>query len=106
MKILDKEIDFNLTDVDNMEKFRNALEKVQKLSAENKETDEIKQLRFLCQTIRDCFIEIFGNDELLPKNNDYIVLIEAFEDLSFAYKNKNETGLEKLQSALSKYGIK
>ena len=106
MKILDKEIEFNLTDVDNMEKFRNALEKVQKLSAESKEKDEIKQLRFLCQTIRDCFTEIFGNDELLPKNNDYIVLIEAFEDLSYAYKSRNETGLEKLQSTLSKYGIK
>ena len=106
MKILGKKIEFNLTDVDNMEKMKNALEKVFKLSNENKETDEIKQLRFLCKTIRDCFTEVFGNDDLLPKENDYIVLIKAFEDLSYAYKNKNETGIKKLNSTLSKYGIK
>lgn len=103
MKILDKEIDFSLTVVENMEKMQNALSKIENMKIEPK--NDIEKLKFLCNAIRDCFIEIFGNDDMLPKENDYVLLFKAFQDLAYAYKNKNETGMNELKAALTKYGI-
>lgn len=87
MKILDKEIDFNLTDLDNMEKIENAMKTVQKKSLENKETG-IKKLRIESEIVKNCFDEIFGaENNIIAKNNDYAVIMKAFEELSIAFLN-------------------
>lgn len=111
MKILGNNVEFNLTDVDNMEKINNALEDVEKKSKEMiDKSNNIKKIRMECEIIRSCFIEIFGNDKLLPENNDYKLILQAFTELTLNFAEAQEEANKETQNimnkAFEKYNIK
>ena len=111
MKILGNNVEFNLTDVDNMEKINNALEGVEKKSKEMiDKSNNIKKIRMECEIIRSCFIEIFGNDKLLPENNDYKLILQAFTELTLNFAEAQEEANKETQNimnkAFEKYNIK
>lgn len=111
MKILENNIEFNFTDVDNMEKVQNALENVENKSKKTiEEKNNIKKMRMECEIIRECFVEIFGDDKLLPENNDYKLIFQAFAELTFNFAEAQEEANKETQNIMNKtfekYNIK
>ena len=105
MKILDKEIEYNLTNVDNMEVLKKAIEDVKEKTNSIDKSDYISSLKQLCQIIRDCFKTVFNDKEVLPKENDYVLLMQAFTDLCVAFASTQQDANDKFQKVITKYKI-
>lgn len=104
MKILGKEIEVSFTDVDFMEKTDIELNKINNLK-ENKFDNYMEELKFTCNIIKDFFHNIFDEDFSNVKN-DYIYLIEEFENFTKKYIEETKKARKKLDDKFSKYDLK
>lgn len=86
MNILNKEIDFDFYDADDMERLEKGLEKVQVIkedtNPDNMSASEL--LRKECEIIDDFFDEVFGNGiakEIFGEKKNLVMRIKAFEEV-------------------------
>lgn len=98
MKILDKEIEnIDLQDVDFVEKLQKELVKTQE--AINKlENKDIVALKEYCNIVRNFFIDIFGNDDMLPKNNNFQLITQAYLDFNSEFQRINKEFIDNLNT--------
>lgn len=104
MNILGKEIEVSFTDVDFIEKTNNELEKINDLK-ETKFDNYMEELKFTCKVIKEFFSTIFDEDFSEVKN-DYLYLIEQFEDFNAKYIDETQKAKKKLNDKYSKYDLK
>ncbi len=104
MKILDVEIDFDLFDADQVEKFEIEAKKVLEASKTTKIEDLSfsEALRAECQIVEDFFDNVFGrgiSDKLFKGKKNLTEHIKAFEEI-VSEKARKQTELE---ATLNKY---
>lgn len=95
MKILEKEIDFNFYNLEQMEKFEKSAE-----AASNKlneiDYNSLKQTEFIkqvCDIVYSCFDEIWGEGtakEIFNNQKDFRLCVKAFGDLTKARKEQEK----------------
>lgn len=104
MKILDVEIDFDLFDADQVEKFEVEAKKVLEASKTTKIEDLSfsEALRIECQIVEDFFDNVFGkgiSEKLFKGKKNLTEHIKAFEEI-VSEKARKQTELE---ATLNKY---
>ncbi len=104
MKILGLEVDFDLFDADQAEKFEIEAKKVLKASQTTKiENMSLSQaLREECKMIEDFFDNVFGagtSEKIFKGKKNLTEHIKAFEDIV----NEKTRKQEELENALNKY---
>lgn len=104
MKILDIEVDFDLFDADQVEKFEEEAKKVLDASNEThiEEMTLSQALKRECQMIEDFFDNVFGNDiskQLFKGKKNLTEHIKAFEDIV----NEKTRKQEELEKTMAKY---
>ena len=93
MKILDKEIDFDFFDAEQMERYEKESEIAQK-ELSNINLNKMKQSEFInkvCETIEKCFDNVFGEDtskKLFEEKRNFRLCVKAFKDLVKAKKEQ------------------
>ncbi len=104
MKILDTEIDFDLLDADNIEKFENAAKKVkEKCEKKNIETLSYSEtIRKECEIINTFFDEVFGKgtaQKIFKGKMSLTEHINAFQDIV----NEKIRKQEEVRNTLNRY---
>lgn len=104
MKILDVEIDFSLSDIDNIEKIKKGYENVldkEAIVAESK-ADFLTAMKKECEIAKTFFDEVFGigtAEKLFGNKNDYEVIMDALAEVVDKYVENHQ----RLQNKFSKY---
>lgn len=100
MKILDKEIDFDFFDAEQMEKYEKEAEIAQK-ELNSLDINKMKQSEFInktCETIEKCFDNVFGegtSKKIFEDKRNFRLCVKAFKDLVKAKKEQvNEVDAE------------
>lgn len=102
MKILDKEVDFSFSKINNLEKIKKAYLEMQK--AELKNDDFIEMMKNYCTLVRNFVNEIFGegfDKELFGKEDDYDIMTNAVIEISEEFI-KNRMSLEEKYEKINK----
>lgn len=92
MKILDKEIEFDFFDAEQMEKYEKESEIAQK-ELKSIDINKMKQSEFInktCETIEKCFNNVFGegtSKKIFEGKKNFRLCVKAFKDL---VKSKKE----------------
>lgn len=93
MKILDKEIDFDFFDAEQMEKYEKEAEIAQK-ELNSLDINKMKQSEFInktCETIEKCFDNVFGegtSKKIFEDKRNFRLCVKAFKDLVKAKKEQ------------------
>ena len=93
MKILDKEIDFDFFDAEQMERYEKESEIVQK-ELNSIDINKMKQSELInktCETIEKCFDNIFGegtSKKIFEDKRNFRLCVKAFKDLVKAKKEQ------------------
>lgn len=93
MKILDKEIDFDFFDAEQMERYEKESEIAQK-ELNSIDINKMKQSEFInktCETIEKCFDNVFGegtSKKIFEEKRNFRLCIKAFKDLVKAKKEQ------------------
>ena len=97
MKILDKEIDFDFFDAEQMERYEKESEVAQKeINIMLKNIKTMKQSELInktCETIEKCFDNVFGKDtskSLFENRRNFRLCVKAFKDLVKARKEQQD----------------
>ena len=100
MKILDKEIDFDFFDAEQMERYEKESEIAQK-ELNSIDINKMKQSELInktCETIEKCFDNVFGegtSKKIFEDKRNFRLCVKAFKDLAKAKKEQvNEIGDE------------
>ena len=108
MKILNKEIEFDFNDADDMEKLENAVgdteKKLNNLQITNKKVSEA--IRETCKCIFDCFDKIFEIDskkDIFNNKYNLNMCLEAFENLAQAKIEQENIFEERTEKIITKY---
>lgn len=108
MKILDKEIDFDFFDAEQMERYEKESEIVQK-ELNSLDINKMKMSEFInktCQTIEKCFDNVFGegtSKKIFEEKRNFRLCVKAFKDLVKAKKeqvNEIDNDIEDFQKEL------
>lgn len=102
MKILDKEIDFSFSKINNLEKIKKAYLEMQE--AELKGDDFIEMMKNYCALVRNFVNEIFGegfDKELFGEDDDYDIMTNAVIEISEEFI-KNRMSLEEKYEKINK----
>jgi len=93
--------DIDILEADESERFENAIEKVKEI--ENMEClKNSEAIRMICNSIFDCFNDIFGegtDKKVFGDKVNLLICIEAFEELIETVRKSNE----KAEKFFSKY---
>lgn len=93
MKILDKEIEFDFFDAEQMEKYEKESEIAQK-ELNSIDINKMKQSEFInrvCEVIEKCFDNVFGegtSKNLFENRRNFRLCVKAFKDLAKAKKEQ------------------
>ena len=93
MKILDKEIDFDFFDAEQMERYEKESEIAQK-ELNSIDINKMKQSEFInktCETIEKCFDNVFGegtSKKIFEEKRNFRLCVKAFKDLVKAKKEQ------------------
>lgn len=93
MKILDKEIEFDFFDAEQMERYEKESEIVQK-ELNSLDINKMKMSEFInktCQTIEKCFDNVFGegtSKKIFEDKRNFRLCVKAFKDLVKAKKEQ------------------
>ena len=93
MKILDKEIEFDFFDAEQMEKYEKESEIAQK-ELNSIDINKMKQSEFInrvCEVIEKCFDNVFGegtSKNLFENRRNFRLCVKAFKDLVKAKKEQ------------------
>ncbi len=108
MKILDKELNFNFNDADDMEKLENAIEKTRKklnaLKIEGKTMSAV--IKEVCNCVFNCFDEIFGENvskDIFGNRYNLDICIDAFENLCNAKVEQDNSFEQRIKNFETKY---
>lgn len=100
MKILDKEIEFDFFDAEQMERYEKESEIAQK-ELNSIDINKMKQSELInktCETIEKCFDNVFGegtSKKIFEDKRNFRLCVKAFKDLAKAKKEQvNEIGDE------------
>lgn len=105
MKILEKEIEFSFTNVDNIEKIDMELKRITEM--QNKKFDDyIQELKFSCKIIKEFFDNVIEENFSEDAPNDYEYLSDEFDKFTSLYIQATQKSAEKLKKKASKYDIK
>ena len=108
MKILDKEINFDFFDAEQMERYEKESEIVQK-ELNSLDINKMKMSEFInktCQTIEKCFDNVFGegtSKKIFEEKRNFRLCVKAFKDLVKAKKeqvNEIDNDIEDFQKEL------
>lgn len=93
MKILDKEINFDFFDAEQMKKYEKEAE-IAKKELNNIDINKMKQSEFInsvCEIIENCFDNVFGEETskiLFEEKKNLRLCVKAFKDLVKAKKEQ------------------
>ena len=93
MKILDKEIEFDFFDAEQMERYEKESEIAQK-ELNSIDINKMKQSEFInktCETIEKCFGNVFGEEtskKIFEGKKNFRLCVKAFKDLVKAKKEQ------------------
>lgn len=97
MKILEKEIDFDFFDAEQMEKYEKESEVAQKeiknMMTNIKTMKQSELINSTCETIENCFDNIFGegsSKEIFEGKRNFRLCLKAFKDLVKARKEQED----------------
>jgi len=105
MKILNKKIDFDFFDADDMEKLESQIEITQSKIHDIKEEKASNEIREICKEIRACFDNIFGegtSSKIFQNKYSIKLCLEAFHEL-IEEKLKQEDELNEQLNDFNKY---
>ena len=103
MKILEKEIEFDFFDADEMEKWDKYVEKM-KADKDKLNFKSMKQSEFIrefCKIVEECFDSIFGegtSKKLFQGKQNFRLCVEAYKDLVKARKEQNKEIVNEMNS--------
>lgn len=106
MKILEREIELDLLDIETMKKYENALEKYMESLQEAKKFKgkDSEGAEMLCQIVYDFFDELIGKDnsiQLLGEKKNYRNCIKAMQEI-IEEKQKSE---KEINDILGRYSL-
>lgn len=113
MKILNEEIDFSFTEVEDLQKLekytKETAEEINKINIDEMKNSEI--IEKVCTSIEKCFEKIFGKEiteKIFKGKKDFLLCIKAFKDVIKA-KIEQEKELDQeikaLQSEMAEISV-
>lgn len=106
MKILEREVEFDFFDIENMAKYETALEKYMNKLEEIKKFNgkESEGFKKICEVVYTFFDEVLGNGssiQILGEKQNYLICLKAMQEII----NEKLNSDKKVEDILGKYSL-